>query len=243
MPACAAHAGIVTGRDEPMANRTLNLDATLYDYLLSHSLREHPAQTELREATKAHPHCVMQIGPDQGQFMALLVRLIGARRTIEIGVFTGYSALTVALALPDDGYVLACDVSDEYTRVGKPYWQAAGVSHKIDLQIAPAKSTLDARLAAGEAGRFDFAFIDADKTGYDDYYERCLLLLRDGGLIAIDNVLWSGSVAQPAKTADTAALQALNDKLHRDERVDLSMLPIGDGLTLARKRPQASRRT
>ena len=226
-----------------MANRTLNLDATLYDYLLAHSLREHPAQTALREATKAHPHGVMQIGPDQGQFMALLVRLIGARRTIEIGVFTGYSALTVALALPDDGYVLACDVSDEYTRIGKPYWQAAGVSHKIDLQIAPAKSTLDARLAAGDAGRFDFAFIDADKTGYDDYYERCLRLLRDGGLIAIDNVLWSGSVARPPTTADTAALQALNDKLHHDERIDLSLLPIGDGLTLARKRPRTSRNT
>ena len=226
-----------------MANRTLNLDDTLYDYLLSHSLREHPAQTALREATKGHPHGVMQIGPDQGQFMALLVRLIGAQRTIEIGVFTGYSALTVALALPDDGYVLACDVSDEYTRVGKPYWQAAGVSHKIDLQIAPAKSTLDARLSAGDAGRFDFAFIDADKTGYDDYYERCLLLLRDGGLIAIDNVLWSGSVARPSTTADTAALQALNDKLHHDERIDVSLLPIGDGLTLARKRPRLPRNT
>jgi caffeoyl-CoA O-methyltransferase len=185
----------------------------------------------------------MQIGPDQGQFMPLLVRLIGARRTIEIGVFTGYSALTVALALPDDGYVLACDVSDEYTRIGTPYWQAAGVAHKIDLQIAPAKSTLDARLSAGDAGRFDFAFIDADKTGYDDYYERCLLLLRDGGLIAIDNVLWSGSVARAPTTADTAALQALNDKLHHDERIDVSLLPIGDGLTLARKRPRTSRNT
>jgi predicted O-methyltransferase YrrM len=244
MPACAAHAGIGRKcRDDPMANRTLNLDVALYDYLLSHSLREHPAQTALREATKAHPHGVMQIGPDQGQFMALLVRLISARRTIEIGVFTGYSALTVALALPDDGYVLACDVSDEYTRIGKPYWQAAGVAHKIDLQIAPAKATLDARLAAGDAGRFDFAFIDADKPSYDDYYERCLLLLRDGGLIAIDNVLWSGSVARPPTTADTAALQALNDKLHRDERIDVSLLPIGDGLTLARKRPPAPRNT
>jgi caffeoyl-CoA O-methyltransferase len=168
--------------------------------------------------------------------MALLVRLIGARRTLEIGVFTGYSALAVALALPDDGYVLACDVSDEYTRIGKPFWSAAGVAHKIDLRLAPARETLDARLAAGEAGRYDFAFIDADKTSYDDYYERCLRLVRDGGLIAIDNVLWSGSVARPAKTADTAALQALNDKLHDDERIDLSLVPIGDGLTLARKR-------
>jgi len=168
--------------------------------------------------------------------MALLVRLIGARRTIEIGVFTGYSALCVALALPDDGYVLACDVSDEYTRIGRPFWQQAGVAHKIELRLAPARQTLDARLAAGEAGTFDFAFIDADKPAYDDYYERCLQLLRRGGLIAIDNTLWSGNVARPAKNADTAALQALNDKVARDERIDVSLLPIGDGLTLARKR-------
>ena len=219
-----------------MANRTLNLDDSLYAYVLAHSLREHPAQRALREATKSQPHAGMQIGPEQGQFMALLVRLIGARRTIEIGVFTAYSALCVALALPEDGYVLACDVSDEYTRVGRPYWQQAGVSHKIDLRLAPARKTLDERLANGEAGTFDFAFIDADKPAYDDYYERCLRLVRTGGLIAIDNVLWSGSVAKPSKTDDTAALQALNDKLYRDERVDLSLLPIGDGLTLARKR-------
>ncbi|MEW9897629.1 class I SAM-dependent methyltransferase [Chitinivorax sp. PXF-14] len=219
-----------------MSNRTLNLDDTLYRYVLDHSLREHPAQTALREATRSHPSANMQISPEQGQFMALLVRLLGARRTIEIGVFTGYSALSVALALPADGYVLACDISDDYTRIGRPYWQAAGVAGKIDLQLAPAQATLDARLAAGEAGSYDFAFIDADKTGYDGYYERCLQLLRPGGLIAIDNVLWSGNVARPAETADTAALQALNDKLHHDERVDLSLLPIGDGLTLARKR-------
>jgi len=219
-----------------MAHRTLQLDDALYDYVLAHSLREHPAQVALREATKDHPHAGMQIGPEQGQFMALLARILGARRAIEIGVFTGYSALTVALALPDGGYLLACDVSDEYTRIGKPYWQAAGVAHRIDLRIGPALQTLDARLAAGEAGAYDFAFIDADKTAYDAYYERCLELVRQGGVIAIDNVLWSGSVARPAKTADTKALQALNDKLHRDERVDLSLLPIGDGLTLARKR-------
>ena len=219
-----------------MANRTLNLDDALYAYVLAHSLREHPAQTALREATKAHPHGGMQIGPEQGQLMALLVRLIGARRTIEIGVFTGYSALSVALALPADGYVLACDVSDEYTRIGKPYWEAAGVAHKIRLTLAPARATLDARLADGEANAFDFAFIDADKTSYDDYYERCLALVRPGGLIAIDNVLWGGSVARPATTPDTAALQALNDKLHHDERVDVCLVPIGDGLTLARRR-------
>ena len=219
-----------------MANRTLNLDDALYAYVLSHSLREHPAQAALREATKAHPHAGMQIGPEQGQFMALLARLVGARRTLEIGVFTGYSALSVALALPDDGYVLACDVSDEYTKIGRPYWQQAGVAHKIDLRLAPARTTLDAQLAAGDANAYDFAFIDADKAGYDGYYERCLRLVRAGGLIAIDNVLWSGSVARPAKTDDTAALQALNDKLHHDERIDLSLLPVGDGLTLARKR-------
>jgi caffeoyl-CoA O-methyltransferase len=219
-----------------MSRRTLSLDDGLYDYLLAHTLHEHPAQAALREVTASHPHASMQISPEQGQFMQLLVKLIGARRTIEIGTFTGYSALTVALALPDDGRVLACDISDEYTRIGRPYWQQAGVAHKIDLRIVPALQTLDDCLARGEAGRYDFAFIDADKPGYDDYYERCLQLLRPGGLIAIDNVLWSGRVAHPAEDASTQALQALNDKLHRDERVDLSMVPIGDGLTLARKR-------
>ncbi len=219
-----------------MSSRTLNLDDNLYRYLLEHSLREHPAQIALREATRTQPHAGMQVSPEQGQFMALLVRLIGARRTIEVGVFTGYSALAVALALPDDGQVLACDISDAYTRVGRPYWQQAGVEHKIDLRLGPALATLDARLDEGAAGQYDFAFIDADKAGYDGYYERCLQMLRRGGLIAIDNTLWSGSVAQPAKDADTAALQALNDKLHRDERIDLSLLPIGDGLSLARKR-------
>jgi predicted O-methyltransferase YrrM len=219
-----------------MAHRTLQLDDALYDYVLAHSLREHPAQVALREATKSHPHAGMQIGPEQGQFMALLVRLVGARRAIEVGVFTGYSALTVALALPDDGYLLACDISDQYTRIGKPYWSDAGIAHKIDLRIGPALQTLDARLAAGESGGYDFAFIDADKTAYDGYYERCLKLLRPGGLVAIDNVLWSGDVARPGTTPDTRALQALNDKLHRDERIDVSLLPLGDGLTLARKR-------
>jgi caffeoyl-CoA O-methyltransferase len=219
-----------------MTHRSLQVDETLYNYVLSHSLREHPAQAALREATRAHPHAGMQIGPEQGQFMALLVKLIGARRAIEVGVFTGYSALSVALALPDDGELLACDINAEYTAIGRPHWQAAGVSHKIELVLAPAQATLDARLAAGSAGQYDFAFIDADKTGYDAYYERCLKLLRPGGLVAIDNVLWSGSVARPAKDADTAALQALNTKLHGDARIDMVLLPIGDGLTLARKR-------
>jgi len=219
-----------------MSNRSLNLDDTLYEYLLTHSLREHPEQIALREATRSHPHGGMQISPEQGQFMALLVKLLGARRTLEIGVFTGYSALSVALALPTDGRILACDISEEYTRIGRRYWERAGVAHKIDLRLAPALETLDAELAAGAAGCYDFAFIDADKTGYAAYVERCLQLLRQGGLIAIDNVLWSGAVAQPARHDDTRALQALNERLHGDERIDLSMLPIGDGLTLARKR-------
>jgi predicted O-methyltransferase YrrM len=219
-----------------MSNRTLTLDDRLYRYLLEHSLREHPELAALREATRAHPLARMQISPEQGQFMALLLKLIGARRTIEVGVFTGYSALAVALALPDDGRILACDVSDEFTAIGRPYWRRAGVEHKIDLVLAPALATLDARLAAGEAGAYDFAFIDADKAGYDAYYERCLALLRPGGLIAIDNVLWSGRVATDAGDEDTLALQRLNRKLHGDERIDLSLLPIGDGLTLARRR-------
>lgn len=219
-----------------MSRRSLPLDDALYRYIVDHSLREHPAQTALRAATASHPHAGMQISPEQGQFMALLVKLMGVRRAIEIGVFTGYSALTVALALPDDGRLLACDISDDYTRIGRPFWQQAGVAHKIELKLALAIETLDAQLAAGRAGQFDFAFIDADKTGYDAYFERCLQLLRTGGLIAIDNTLWGGAVARPADSEDTAALQALNAKLHRDERIDLSLLPIGDGLTLASKR-------
>jgi predicted O-methyltransferase YrrM len=219
-----------------MTNRTLTLDDTLYTYLINHTLREHPTQVALRVATATHQRAGMQIGPEQGQFMALLVKLLGARRTIEIGVFTGYSALTVALALPDDGRVLACDISDDYTRIGRPFWQEAGVAHKIDLRLAPAIETLDAQLADGAAGQYDFAFIDADKTGYDAYYERCLQLVRQGGLIAIDNTLWGGSVARPATDADTLALQRLNAKLRDDTRVDMSLVPIGDGLMLARRR-------
>jgi caffeoyl-CoA O-methyltransferase len=220
-----------------MGARYLALNDKLYDYVLAHSLREPPAQAALREATRTHRAAGMQIAPEQGQLMAMLVKLMGARRAIEIGVFTGYSALAVALALPDEGRLLACDISDEYTRVGRPFWQQAGVAHKINLQLRPALETLDARLAAGEAGQYDFAFIDADKTGYDAYFERCLQLVRPGGLIVIDNTLWNGAVAEgPGQDDDTRALQALNAKLHADERVDLVLLPFSDGVTLARRR-------
>ncbi|HEX2543187.1 MAG TPA: class I SAM-dependent methyltransferase [Caldimonas sp.] len=219
-----------------MANRRTAIDDALYDYVVAHGVREHPALAALREATRLQPHAGMQIGPDQGQLLAMLTRVGGFRRAIEVGVFTGYSALCVALALPEDGTLLACDVSEDYTRVGQPFWAQAGVAHKIDLRIAPAIETLDAEIGAGAAGSYDFAFIDADKSSYDAYYERCLRLLRQGGLIALDNVLWGGSVARPAEDADTRALQALNDKIHADERVDIVLLPIGDGVTLARKR-------
>ena len=220
-----------------MSRRTLNLDDSLYAYMLAHSLREHPAQVALREATRTWPRAGMQIAPEQGQLLTLLLRLIGAKRAIEIGVFTGYSALTTALALPADGHLLACDISEADTRLGQPYWQSAGVAAKIEFVVAPAQQTLRTKLASGQAGTYDFAFIDADKAGYDAYYELCLQLLRTGGLIAIDNVLWGGSVAHPANgDADTEALQALNLKIHHDERVDLALLPIADGLTLARKR-------
>ncbi|MGZ5036962.1 MAG: class I SAM-dependent methyltransferase [Usitatibacter sp.] len=220
-----------------MSERSLALDPGLYRYLVDHSVREHPALRELREATAGMPHAGMQISPEQGQFMALLVRMLDARRTLEIGVFTGYSAMSVALALPADGKVVACDVSEEWTSMARRHWQQAGVGAKIDLRLAPALETLDRLVAGGAAGTFDFAFIDADKTNYLAYYERCLVLARKGGLIAADNTLWSGAVADPAnRERDTVAIRAFNDALHHDERIDLSLLPVGDGLTLALKR-------
>ena len=216
--------------------RSVTMTDTLYRYLVDHSLRDHPVLAELRAETAKLPQAVMQIGADQGQFMALLVKLTGARRCLEVGVFTGYSSLAVALALPPEGTIVACDVSEEWTAVARRYWEKAGVAAKIDLRLQPALRTLDELLDAGEAGRFDFAFIDADKTRYDAYYERCLRLVRRGGLIAIDNTLWYGKVADPAvDDDDTRALRSLNDKLHRDARVALSLLPVGDGLTLALK--------
>src|SRR4028119_1479078 len=220
-----------------MSKNTLGLDNQLYDYLLSVSLREPDILRQLREETASYPMARMQISPEQGQFMALLVQLLGATKTLEIGVFTGYSSLCVALALPPTGKIVACDVSEEYTAVARRYWQSAGVADKIDLRIAPALETLDELLAAGQAETFDFAFIDADKRNYEGYYERSLQLIRPGGLIAIDNVLWSGRVAEPqVHDNSTQALRALNEKLHHDERVTLSLVPIADGLTLALKR-------
>ena len=220
-----------------MARTTLGLDDRLYDYFLRVSLREADVLRRLREETAALPEGQMQIAPEQGQFMALLVELIGARRTIEVGVFTGYSSLAVALALPADGHIVACDVSEAWTAIARRYWDQAGVAHKIELRLAPAIETLDSLIAAGEAGAYDFAFIDAEKTEYADYYERVLELVRPGGLVAIDNVLWGGRVADPeSNDGDTNAIRAFNEALKGDERVTLSMVPIADGLTLARKR-------
>jgi predicted O-methyltransferase YrrM len=220
-----------------MTDRRLQITTEIHNYLVAHSVREPEVLARLRAATASLPQAQMQIGPEQGQLMGLLARLVGAKRCIEIGVFTGYSSLAVALALPEDGRILACDVSEEWTAIARRFWREAGVEHKIKLKLQPATRTLEQLLAAGEAGRYDFAFIDADKPSYDTYYELLLQLLRPGGLIALDNTLWSGHVADPNnRDPNTVALRALNDKLHRDERVDLSLLPVGDGLTLARKR-------
>ena len=217
--------------------RTTPLTPELYDYLVRVSVREPPVLARLREETRALPWAGMQIGPEQGQFMRFLVETTGARRAIEVGVFTGYSSISVAFGLPNDGELVACDVSEEWTAIARRYWAEAGVSHKIALRLGPAIASLDALLAEGRAGAFDFAFVDADKEGYDAYYERCLRLLRPGGIVAFDNVLWGGSVADASNTsADTQALRALNRKLGDDARVSISMVPVGDGLTLARKR-------
>jgi caffeoyl-CoA O-methyltransferase len=220
-----------------MSNKTTPLSPVLHDYLLGVSLREAPALRALREATAAHPMARMQIAPEQGQFMALLARLMGARRCLEIGVFTGYSTLAVALALPPEGRITACDISEEYTAIARHHWDAAGVGGCVELRLGPAVETLDALLAGGAAGSYDFVFIDADKPAYPAYYERCLALLRPGGLVAVDNTLWGGAVADPGdQNPDTLAIRAFNVRLLGDERVDLSLVPIGDGLTLARKR-------
>lgn len=221
-----------------MSSRTLNLTDDVYEYLLAHSLREPAVLQELRELTRTLPGAGMQISPEQGQFMALLVRLMGARQCLEVGTFTGYSSTVVALALPEDGHVTCLDVSEEYTRHAREAWRKAGVEDKITLRLAPARETLEHMLGdEGRAGDFDFAFIDADKQNYPHYYEAALRLLRPGGLVAVDNTLWDGDVADPGNhDADTVAIRAFNDRVHGDDRVDLSLLPVGDGLTLARKR-------
>ena len=221
-----------------MSSRTGELSEALHRYLLRLGTRESQTAQALRlktlAATRMH---AMQISPEQGAFMALLVRLIGAKHTLEVGTFTGYSALVVAEALPPDGKVIACDISEGWTAIGRPFWERAGVAGKIDLRLGPAVDTLDALLAAGGAASIDFAFIDADKPNYDAYYERCLELVRPGGVIGIDNVLWGGRVADEAVDDDgTRAIRALNAKVQGDARVDISMLPVGDGLTLAVKR-------
>jgi len=221
-----------------MSNQTLNLNDRLYRYLVDHSVHEPEVLTALRHETAQHPMAQMQIAPEQGQFMALLVQLLGVKKALEVGVFTGYSALRVALALPPEGKLVACDVSEEYTAIARRYWEAAGVADKIDLRIAPATETLDQLIAAGETNSFDFAFIDADKSSYPIYYEQVLQLVRPGGLIALDNVLWSGQVADPTvQDRRTNTLRALNDTIHQDDRVVASLVPIADGLTLAMKKP------
>ena len=220
-----------------MANKTIGLSDELAAYVVEVGTREPAVLARLREETAALPQHAMQIAPEQGAFLALLVELIGARRCIEVGTFTGYSSTAVALALPEDGQIVCCDVSEEWTSLAGRYWDEAGVAGKIDLRIAPAAETLNRLLAEGEEGAFDFAFIDADKAGYDGYYERLLRLVRPGGLIALDNTLWSGKVLdRDADDKDTRALQALNAKLAEDERVTLCLLPVADGVTLARRR-------
>jgi caffeoyl-CoA O-methyltransferase len=220
-----------------MPKRTLLLEPNVYRYLLACSSREPPVLARLREATAKLPEAEMQIGPDQGQLMALLVRLLGARRCIEIGTYTGYSALAVALALPSDGRLIACDVNREWTEIGRRFWREAGVDSRIDLRIQPAMKTLDELLAQGKRDGFDFAFVDADKQNYIAYYEKLLLLVRPGGLITVDNTLGvSGGPIVGQRTAIAKALRDFNEHVHDDQRVDLAMLSIGEGLTLLRKR-------
>jgi caffeoyl-CoA O-methyltransferase len=218
-------------------SKAVQLTEELYRYLWSSMNREPPILQRLREETAALPMAAMQIAPDQGQFMALLAKLMGVRRALEIGTFTGYSALALALALPRDARIVCCDLSREWTDIARRYWREAGVAEQIDLVLGPALATLDRLLGEGAADSFDLAFIDADKANYRDYFERSLALVRPGGLIIIDNVLWGGAVIDRQRDdADTAAIRALNAALRLDARVDIAMLPVADGLTLALKR-------
>ena len=219
-----------------MSIRNLYIDDTIYEYIINNSFRDLPILKKLRDETRKMPDGRMQISSDQGQFMGLLVKLMNAKKIIEVGTFTGYSSLVMALALHQNGQIISCDISEKYTEVARKFWQEAGVSNKITLLLGPAKDSLVELIQNGEAGQFDMAFIDADKTNYKIYYENCLDLLRPGGLILIDNVLWSGKTANPKETDDeTLAIRQLNFALHKDKRIELSLLPIGDGLTLARK--------
>jgi predicted O-methyltransferase YrrM len=220
-----------------MSRGTITVDERLAHYLDSINRPETEIQRHLREETGAMPQAGMQIGHNQGGFMAFLVRLIGARRALEIGTFTGYSALAVAAALPTEGKLICCDVSEEWTRLARRAWADAGLADRIDLRLGPAAQTLDRLIADGGAGGFDFAFIDADKENYDRYYEQCLVLVRKGGLIAVDNVLWDGAVADPKNdSVTTKAIRALNLKMREDSRIDYSLIPVGDGMGLARVR-------
>ena len=220
-----------------MSNRTIGVSDALAAYVVEVGTREPDVLTRLREETAAIPQHGMQVAPEEGAFLAMLVELTGARRCIEVGTFTGYSSTAVALALPEDGRLVCCDVSEEWTSVARRYWAEAGVAGKVDLRIGPAADTLDGLHADGEEATYDFAFVDADKAGYDGYYERLLRLVRPGGLIALDNTLWSGKVIEPdSDDKDTRAIRALNAKLAVDDRVSLSLVPIADGVTLARRR-------
>ncbi len=220
-----------------MSTRTIEMTDKLYTYMLDVSLREPDVMAQLRKRTARHPMSMMQISPEQAQFMQMLVRMLGAKRCIEVGTFTGYSALAIALALPKKGKLVALDISDEYTQIGVPFWEQAGVAQKIDLRIGPAKKSLNKMIKKGEQGRYDFAFIDADKPGYPDYFERCLKLLRKGGVIAVDNIFMNGDVVDGRKKGENpVAMRAFNEKLKTDKRVELSLVPIGDGLALAMKK-------
>ena len=220
-----------------MSDVTLNITPQVYEYLHQVSLREPDILKQLRDQTQPMSMSQMQISPEQGQFMRLLMEIIGAKKTLDIGTFTGYSALSVALGLPETGQVIACDINGEWTKIAKRFWEKAGVAAKIDLRLAPATETLQGLIDSGQGNSFDFAFIDADKLNYSNYYELCLQLVRQGGIIAVDNVLWDGKVADSSITdANTIAIRELNSRILKDERVSISMLTIGDGLTLARKR-------
>jgi caffeoyl-CoA O-methyltransferase len=220
-----------------VSTRTISIDDRLHGYLLSVSVREPEVLRRLRDETARLPESGMQISPEQGQFMRLLVEALGVRRALEVGVFTGYSSTSVALAMPADGRLVACDVSEEWTRIARRYWRDAGVADRIELRLGPALDTLRALRDGGAAGTFDFAFVDADKENYLGYYEACLELVRPGGILAFDNVLWGGRVADPANTSETTKMiRSLNERLSKDERVSISLVPIGDGLMLARRR-------